>query len=109
MRLEQAKRNKGAGEGEHAAEAVGGRAIAGDASAKGCDLGKLLSPERLAAPVACRPGPSAAALYYTHPPTLDHNLRLLQRVKDFPVQALVSQLTVEALAVSVFLRTPAFE
>ena len=40
------------------------------------------------------------------PPLLDQYFGLLQRVKDFPVQQLVSQLAVERLDVAVFPRTP---
>ena len=36
-----------------------------------------------------------------HPPSFDHDLRLLQRVKDFSVQTLISQLAIEAFAVAV--------
>lgn len=37
---------EGAGEGELAAEAAGGRSIAGETAVKRCGLGKLLSPKR---------------------------------------------------------------
>src|SRR5207302_4613117 len=40
------KADEGPGEGEHAAEAAGGRAVAGEAGVEGRGLGKLLSPER---------------------------------------------------------------
>ena len=40
-----------------------------------------------------------------HPPLFDHDLRLLQRIEDLSVQALVPQLAVEALAVAVLSRT----
>ena len=46
MKREQAKRLKGVGEGERAAEAAGSRAVAGEASIEGRSGGKLLSPER---------------------------------------------------------------
>ena len=36
-----------------------------------------------------------------HPLLFDHDLRLLQRVKDLPVQALIPQLSVKALAVAI--------
>jgi hypothetical protein len=39
------------------------------------------------------------------PPPFNHDLRLLERVKDFSVQALIPQLPVEALAVAVLPRT----
>jgi len=35
------------------------------------------------------------------PPALDHDLRLLQRIEDLPVQQLVAQASVEALDVPV--------
>jgi hypothetical protein len=44
-----------------------------------------------------------------HSPLLDHDLRLLQRVKDFPIQALIPQLPVEALAVTVLPWTARFD
>src|SRR5271154_6017773 len=40
-----------------------------------------------------------------HAPLFDHDLRLLQRIEDFPVQAFIPQLSVEALAVAVLPRT----
>src|SRR5271155_5002348 len=40
-----------------------------------------------------------------HPPLLDHDLCLLQRVKDLSIQAFIPQLPVEALAVTVLPRT----
>jgi hypothetical protein len=40
-----------------------------------------------------------------HAPLLDHYLCLLQRVENFPVQAFIPQLSVEALAVAVLPRT----
>src|SRR5271163_3725613 len=36
-----------------------------------------------------------------HPPLLDHDLCLLQRVKDLSIQAFIPQLPIEALAVTV--------
>ena len=38
-------------------------------------------------------------------PLLDHDLCLLQRIKDFSIQTLIPQLHVEALAVTVLPRT----
>src|ERR1019366_9062465 len=46
LKLNQAKRMRGAGAREHEAEAFGGGAISGEADPEGCGLGKLLSPER---------------------------------------------------------------
>src|ERR1039458_8105126 len=40
-----------------------------------------------------------------HPPLLDHDLCLLQRVKNLSIQAFIPQLPVEALAVTVLPRT----
>ena len=37
-------------------------------------------------------------------PHLDQNLRLAQRVEDFPIQELVSELPIEALDVTILLR-----
>jgi hypothetical protein len=44
-----------------------------------------------------------------HPPFLDHYLRLLQRVENFSVQALIPQFPVETLAVAVLPRTSRFD
>ena len=44
-----------------------------------------------------------------HSPLLDHDLRLLQRIENLPVQALVPQLPVKALAVPVLPRTARFD
>ena len=44
-----------------------------------------------------------------HPPLFDHHLRLLQRVEDLSIQALVSQLAVEAFAVPVLPGTSWFD
>src|SRR5450755_597716 len=44
-----------------------------------------------------------------HPPLLNHDLRLLQRVKDLPVQAFIPHLSVEALAVAVLPWTAWFD
>src|SRR6266571_7588836 len=44
-----------------------------------------------------------------HTPLFDHDLRLLQRVKDFSIQALVPQLSAKALTVAVLPRTPRFD
>src|SRR5262249_43941380 len=46
LKLDQAKRLKGVGEGKQQAEAAGGRAVAGEANFEGRGRGKLLSPER---------------------------------------------------------------
>ena len=46
LKLDQAKRLKEIGEGEHSPEATGRGAVAGEAGAAGCGTGKLLSPER---------------------------------------------------------------
>ena len=46
LKLEQAKRMKDLEKEKHAIKAVGGRAVAGEASIEGRGLGKLLSPER---------------------------------------------------------------
>jgi hypothetical protein len=44
-----------------------------------------------------------------HSPLLDHDLCLSERVKNLPVQAFISQLPVEAFAVSVLPRTSGFD
>jgi putative transposase len=46
LKLDQAKRTQGTGEGEQQAEAASGRAVSGEANSEGCSGGKLLSPER---------------------------------------------------------------
>jgi hypothetical protein len=71
----------------------------------------LLLPEGYRPPV---PAPIArrrvgAPRVVLDPPLLDHNLRLLQGTEDFPIQAFVSQLAVEAFAVTVFPGTPRFD
>lgn len=43
------------------------------------------------------------------PPAFDHNLCFLQCVEDFSVEQFVSQLAVEAFAISVFPRAPGFD
>ena len=43
-----------------------------------------------------------------HAPLLDRDLRLLQGIEDFSVQALIAQLAVEAFTVAVFPCTPRF-
>ena len=44
-----------------------------------------------------------------HPPLLDHDLRLLQRVENLSIQALVPQLPIEALTVAVLPGTARFD
>jgi hypothetical protein len=46
--------------------------------------------------------PVRAALIIFHPPLLDHDLRLLQRIEDFSIQAFIPQLAVETFTVAVF-------
>jgi hypothetical protein len=41
-----------------------------------------------------------------HAPFLDHDRRLLQRIKNLSIQALIAQLPVETFAVAVLPRTP---
>ena len=43
------------------------------------------------------------------PPLFNNYLRLLQGIKDFSVQALISQLPIEVLAVAVLPWTPSFD
>ena len=64
---------------------------------------------RLRGQVACSRARCAAASCCNPPAisqSLNHHLRLLQRIENLPIQALIPQLPVEAFTVAVFPRTP---
>jgi len=61
------------------------------------------------APAACNPTTSADAACCNHSHFSNHDLRLLQRIKNLSIQTFVPQLPVEAFTVAVLPRTSRFD